>query len=242
MSDQAQNGRTGWNGFWPVVVVAFIVLLAIVGLLYAALGPENQGGRSPEQVGLIRDAARLIVQLITLGIIGVLIKQLVEDTAKAKEARAATRALRTDWLQRLRKIHQTIRSAPFTVESSRTVSTYQSAMAALLEARTDLMELGTEIEAEKPTLDPACFRDAKSGITHMIWYLSDLLREAARFTTAAGSADEDWANVTALAVYGDFREKALAFDTRNQGITYDSYERGYAGAKGALRRLVQTAH
>ena len=214
---------------WGVlVVVVLAVAIGVVIWVFNEVGPEAK--LAAAQSDILKETAKAFLQLIAVGTFGVLVKLAVDEIAKDRDRRRLEREAKADWLQRLRQIHQTIRSVPYLVEEARTPDAYREQIRNLLEARTLLIELGSELRTSRIVST----ENVSPEVSKMISYLSALLGEAANTKT------EDWNAVLALPCYGDYREATLEFSSEQGGSeVYDDYDKSYEFVKDWMRTQIE---
>ncbi len=211
---------------WIGAVVVVPLLLAVACFFLAD---------DETQIGMLRDTAKLLVQLATLVALGALVKYGVDEITKGREKRLANREFRIGLVRRIRSIHRSVRSAPFYIEQEKTVKKYNEQMCELLNAASELKELGDDIRSSKLPRDfQEEAKTLEAAIKAMISYLYSILSEA------AGTSVSNWEDVIALDRFSEYRMATLQFGHKSRSdISYlAEYDQHYELFKQSLREVI----
>lgn len=127
-----------------IIGVILIISALTVGSLYYY--DDAQTRISSLRLDIKKELAKILLQLVIIGIIGVFIKHLFDQHAKEKERRSSENEFRLELIRRFLKTYREIRKTRIYLETVQSAKMYRDQMKVIIEVRLDLSEILHEIE------------------------------------------------------------------------------------------------
>ncbi len=197
-----------------------------------------------QRLKLLQTGAGALIQLGTVGVVGILIKAAFDEVSASRRRRDATTELMRESLRQLRDVHQTMRVAPFHIDAAHTIKSYGEQMERILAARTQLTDLGNEIKVSNSF--PRHRSELGGHLFYMTAYLTRLVREYAAMhhelcELEVTAPDAAWKKLTDLKNYGEFRSAVLeGWPSDDDSRAYfREYYQEYKKSKRLIRAAIE---
>jgi hypothetical protein len=169
-------------------IVAVIVVSAIAfGLgswLWFQIGAWEQGATT--QLEILREIVKLLVQLVLIGILGALVKFLLDEVSasrreqdnereRARTEKETKLSLQKELLGKLSAAHRKVQSAPNYIEAARSAKTYGEQLRVIMDAKFDLDSVASEIETSTTLFSESA--TIHGHLQTMVQYLDRLVGE-----------------------------------------------------------------
>jgi len=159
MATASSSEKVSWL-LWTVLTI--LVAGAVIGLFFFYGSLTDTANRE----ALVAEGAKALLTLLTVGVVGVIVKLLVDDRAyaqkksdeerlqieqrqyaervRADEKEERLQAFRTDKIRRLAAVTNVLRLAPTLIAANRSAKTYNEQMRLVINAGLELVLLGTK--------------------------------------------------------------------------------------------------
>lgn len=178
-------------------------LIGLVGFCACAVIITYFSTSSTSRDMILTEIAKSFIQLGAIGILGAAVKYAFDQISEFQRQKQADFELKRDFLNRLRKIRNTVRTVPYLIEEERSVEAYRKGMRELLGTRLEISDLDSDCRLPE-FIEPYSLRIG-THLWTMLTFISKLLDEAAKNHPAR------WEDVIALPEFKNYRDATLDF-------------------------------
>jgi len=196
-----------------VIVFSFLIIVMI-----GVLNPT-------ERTSLILEFGKKLIQLLVLGILGIVFKFAIEDIFQSFKNRDDERKFLSSLIFQLRDIHTLVKVSAFQIERQKTKSAYENAILSLLKPVHDLKFLGDNIRHS--SLDALSNKELGEMISNMISYLNSVVDESLILENYQSGSEIILPRLNSLISGAVYKDKDESYE--------NEYHQPYIGLKKALR-------
>ena len=132
-----------------ILVCALVGLGSFVALaaIYLGFNDASQANTAREKIAL--EMAKLLGQLVLIGIVGVIVKAVIDEYSAERESREARTDMRNGVRRDLREVYAKVEMASDLIEAAKTVEMYERQICNIMELHSRLAEIRHEATIPK---------------------------------------------------------------------------------------------